>query len=103
MYANPIKITRTNITTKDNYNIFTDDTTLLTRMQALFPFFPNSPVGMRVEVFYEGGVDSQVKVNNGDFNDFINGNRYDCGGAKLINSIILSKLGTEYTIAISFE
>lgn len=102
-YANPVKITKTRITNKINYDILIDDTQILADIQALFPDFPKNPVGMKLDVYYEGGVDSQISINNGRWNDFINGNRYDTGGSKQIVSAKLSQLGTEYTVAITFE
>ena len=103
MYSNPAKITKTGITNKINYDVLIDDTQLLADIQALFPTFPNKSIGMKLDVYYEGGVDSQISINNGRWNDFINGNRYDTGGSKQIVSARLSQIGTEYTVAITFE
>ena len=39
-YANTARFTRTNTTTKDNYDILNDDATLLVDIKAYFPNFP---------------------------------------------------------------
>ena len=36
-YANPAKFTRTNTTTKENYDILNDDAILLADIQSYFP------------------------------------------------------------------
>ena len=102
-YTNPVKMTRTNTTNKIDYDVLNDDATLLADIKALFPTFPTTPIGMEVKVFFEGGTESQVKFNGDRWNDFINGNRYDTGGAKLIKNVLLSKSGTEYTVCITFK
>lgn len=53
--------------------------------------------------FISGGLEAIISINDGRWNDFINGNRYDTGGSKQIVSARLSQLGTEYTVAITFE
>ena len=83
-YANPAKFTRTNTTTKDNYDILEE-------------------LPLSVEIHYEGGVVSQAKFDDGRFNYFINGNRCDSGGYRMLRHAILSKSGTEYTVCVEFE
>lgn len=102
-YANPVKFTRTNITTKDNYDILNDDAVLLADIKSYFPNFPIEELPLFIEVHYESGVTSQLKFDNSRFNDFINGNRCDSGGYRMFRSAILSKMGTEYTVCISFQ
>ena len=102
-YANPAKFTRTNTTTKDNYDILNDDAVLLADIQAYFPYFPTEELSMSITIHYEGGVVSQAKFDSGRFNDFINGNRCDSGGYRMLRNAILSKSGTEYTVCIEFE
>lgn len=102
-YANTARFTRTNITTKDNYDILNDDATLLADIKAYFPNFPTEELPMSITVHYEGRVVSKVKFDNGRLNDFINGNRCDSGGFRMLRNAILSKNGTEYTVCIDFQ
>lgn len=102
-YATIPKIQRTMTTTTTNYDILKDDAILLAQLKAINPDFPTTSIPIDISVFLETGTACQIKVNNGEWQDFVSEVSYSLEKITNIKSIILSATACKYTISISFE
>jgi len=102
-YITVPKIQRSNTSTSVEYDILNDDATLLAQLKAIESDFPTQPLAMNVDVFLPEGGATQIKINGGEWQDFMAGASYGLDNITNVNSVLLSATGIVYTVSISFE
>ena len=102
-YATIPKIQRSMTTTTIDYDILNDDADLLAQLKLINPDFPTTAIPMNIGVFLDSGTPCQIKVNGGEWQDFLAGIAYDLDEVTNVKSVVLSATACVYTVSISFE
>lgn len=97
------KIQRSMTTTAKDYDILNDDADLLAQLRLLNPDFPTTSIPMNLGVFLPSGTPCQIKINGGEWQDFLADVAYDLDGITNVKSAVLSATACVYTVSISFE
>lgn len=95
-------ISVTSVTTSANYDILKDPK-ILPRIQNVYPEFPNVSIPIYLEVFLPTGDVTQIKINDGEWDDFLVGASYDTQEVTNIKSAVLSANGCHFHAIISFQ
>lgn len=88
--------------TSANYDIL-QDAKILNRIKNVYPNFPNEAAPMYISIFLPSATPSQIKVNNGEWDDFLLGTSYDTGETLYIKSLVLSANNCPFHVTIRFE
>lgn len=102
-YATFPKIQRANTTVGTNYDILSDDATMLAQLQLINPDFPTKSIPMGVDVFLDNADACQIRVNGGEWQDFLADVSYDLGGITRVKSVEISANDVDYTVTVYFE